>query len=298
MCEHGLTRRGRQAMLRWPVLPILGGTFAFCLTVFLAWNSEHNWSAFHFFPRSLFRAPVQLAVAGDSRLWSLLPLFAWALVETAMQRPLTYEPAFLYAFTWPLLAIDMLAAHTLDWPQAGFCAWLPAVVMLTALHVLQSKHVSPRIGVWLRTVVLCITALQSILLLQAGATPLLRSNDKLYGWGVSAKSIREALQGEHLLDGRPLHFMADRCRWPRPFPFTCKVSTLPAPITTFPSSKARLTALAARQRALGNGPPKEASLIPTHRTRSSTSPTTRPAISPGVSCVRSGPAHVPSPFLR
>jgi 4-amino-4-deoxy-L-arabinose transferase-like glycosyltransferase len=214
-----LTRRGRGAMLKWPVMPILVGVGALSLTLFFAWNSEHHWSAFQFFPDSAEMHLTALLWRLLLAFGALLPLFAWALVETALHRPLTYVPAFLYAFTWPLLALDMLTFHTLDWPQAGFCAWVPPVVMLTAHHVLNSEHVSPRLGVWLRSTVLGITALQSFLLLQAGTSPLLRANDSLYGWRTSAKAIREALESEHLLDGRPLHFETDRWQLAAPLSF-------------------------------------------------------------------------------
>lgn len=214
-----LTRRGRHAMLKWPVLPILTGTFALTLTLFLAWNSEHQWSAFHSYPDTSQTYISTLLWRLLLAFGPLLPLFAWALVETAMKRPLTYVPAFLYAFTWPLLALDMMAFHTLDWPQAGFGAWLPPVVMLAALHVLHSEHVSPRTGVWLRSLVIGITALQSIRLLEAGTSSLLQPNNSLYGWKASATAIRKALSNEHLLDGRPLHFMADRWQLAAPLSF-------------------------------------------------------------------------------
>jgi hypothetical protein len=220
-----LTRRGRSAMLKWPVLPILTGTFALMLTFFLAWNSEHGWSAFHFFPDS---ARAQFGTL----LWRLilafgplLPVFAWALVETALHRPLTYVPAFLYAFTWPLLALDMLAFHSMDWPQAGFCAWLPPVVMLTALHVLHSEHVSPRTGVWLRSLILGITALQSIFLVRSGGASFVEANGNLWGWRASAVVIREALRREKLLEDhsglhiQSLHFEADEWQLAAPLSF-------------------------------------------------------------------------------
>ncbi|MEI6535734.1 MAG: glycosyltransferase family 39 protein, partial [Verrucomicrobiaceae bacterium] len=43
-----LTRRGRNALLKWPVLPILGVSLVLAITIFLAWNSEHRWTAFAF----------------------------------------------------------------------------------------------------------------------------------------------------------------------------------------------------------------------------------------------------------
>lgn len=214
-----LTRRGRHAMLKWPVLPILAGSFALTLTFFLAWNSEHGWSAFRFFPDSAQSHIGTLLWRLVLAFGPLLPVFAWALVETALQRPLTYVPAFLYAFMWPLLALDMLAFHNMDWPQAGFCAWLPPVVMLAALHVLHSEHLSPRTGVWLRSLILGITALQSIFLVRSGGASFLEANGNFWGWRASSAAIRKALEHEGLGGDGQIHFETDEWQLAAPLSF-------------------------------------------------------------------------------
>lgn len=204
-----LTRRGRSSLLKWPVTPILAGTLALTATVFLAWNSEHRWAAFHF--------------AGvDSAFWSalgslffaygpLLPLvFGWALTETALQRPLTYATAFLYAFALPLITLELLTIHTTSWPQIGFAAWVPALVMLAACHLMQTERVPTRVKVAARSGLFIIAALQTCLVLPVRPSQIGKW-DALGGWRATAQAVREALDREHITEG---NFFLVTNRWP------------------------------------------------------------------------------------
>lgn len=164
-----LTRRGRRALMKWPVLPILASSMGIALTVFLAWNSENRWAAFAAMPG---RPPVTLlslmlhVILACSPL--LLAAFGWCLAESVLRQPMSYAVAFLYAFIWPLITLDILAWAALPWPDCGFGLWLAPVALLLANHSLTSQKLPPRVGVWARWITLIAAALQSCWMLQRG----------------------------------------------------------------------------------------------------------------------------------
>ncbi|HEY2574182.1 MAG TPA: glycosyltransferase family 39 protein [Verrucomicrobiaceae bacterium] len=161
-----LTRRGRAAIMKWPVLPILAGPLALALLIFLAWNSERGWVAFQF-PVADVPALVALGRCGLLAYGPPLALLlGWSLLDSTWQRPLLYAPAFLLAFAWPLISLDLFAVHSTQWPQVGFAAWLPAVVVLAAARLMQNDRLTVRAKLWIRSLVMLAAAFQSCLILQ------------------------------------------------------------------------------------------------------------------------------------
>jgi len=205
-----LTRRGRLALLKWPVLPILCGALAFGLLLFLLWNFRHDWTAFHF-PAA---APSALGTIWHSGLLAyalpMILLLGWALVDATLQRPITYAPAFLLAFAWPLISLDILSLHSAPWPQVGFAAWLPPVVMLAAARLMQTERIAMPAKVWIRSIVILASSVQSCFVLEPSVTRAFGLNWRFdpprhegflpgnpsrdfTGWRIAAEQIRGAL---------------------------------------------------------------------------------------------------------
>ncbi len=243
-----LTRRGRNALLKWPVLPILGGTLAVALLVFVVWNLGHHWAALRFPGAGLaaFRAIWHGALLGYGP--PMILLLAWTLVDVTLQRPLTYAPAFLLAFAWPLITLDVLCLPTTPWPQAGFAAWFPPAVMLAAARLMQTERLALRVKVWIRSIAVLGAAIQSCVLLQpsltracgltwgfdpprhAGLLPGNPSRD-LTGWAEAADQIRGTLSANQLDPSRCL-FIAER--WDLAAPLAFELRDLP-PLPAAPS---------------------------------------------------------------
>lgn len=221
-----LTRRGRTALLKWPVLPILGGTLAFAFALFFLWNSGHGWIAFHFpdAELSMFQGVWHDGLLAYSP--TMILLLGWAVVDVTLQRPLSYAPAFLMAFAWPLISLDFISLHSTPWPQAGFAAWLPPAVMLAAARLMQTERITMQTKVWIRSVVIIAATVQTCIILrpsitracgwewsfdprhQAGFFPGNPSRD-LTGWRMAADQIREALAA-HQLDPSRCILTAER----------------------------------------------------------------------------------------
>ncbi len=250
-----LTRRGRSALMKWPVLPILGVCFFLGITIFLAWNTEHNWGAFAFFPDKSAHGVVAVLHSvffGYGLL--LFPVFIWAIVETTVQRQLSYASAYLYAFAWPLLTLDLISRHTLDWPQIGFAAWVPPLVMLTAHLMMQTERLAPRIKVWARSALVMATAAQSCFIVQTenlralGIHWHLDSESRFFlppdpmrhmtGWRDSAHEIISALDREGLRD-KPFFLVAKNWQLAAPLAFYLRdIKTVPR-VQVLPDEKAR-----------------------------------------------------------
>jgi hypothetical protein len=98
----------------------------------------------------------------------LLAAFGWCLAESVLRQPMSYAVAFLYAFVWPLLTLDILAWAVLPWPDCGFGAWLAPVALLLANHSLTLQRVPPKVRVWARWLTLGAAALQSCWMLHRG----------------------------------------------------------------------------------------------------------------------------------
>ncbi|MCE9518778.1 MAG: glycosyltransferase family 39 protein [Verrucomicrobia bacterium] len=248
-----LTRRGRTALLKWPVLPILGGTLVFALVLFLTWNSEHGWIAFHFpgTGLSIFRGVWHHGLLAYGI--PLIALLGWSVVDITLQRPLSYAPAFLLAFAWPLISLDFISLHNTPWPQAGFAAWLPPAVMLAAARLMQTERITMRAKVWIRSTAVLAAAFQSCIVLQPHLTRTLGVNwsfapphhagllpgnpaRDLTGWRMAANQIREALSANQL---NPAHcfLMAEHWDLSEPIAFQLRNSVPPIPWPHFDSSK-------------------------------------------------------------
>jgi hypothetical protein len=164
----GLTKRGRRALLKWPVLPILGLSVGVAATFFLAWNSEHGWPAFAPFPGisppTLFQLFVHVMLAISPLL---LVGYGWSLVKSVTRQPMEYVVAFLYAFAWPLVSLDVLSWMVLPWPQCGFGAWIAPAVMLLAHHTMNEERPT-RLVMLSRWLVVAVAAAQSCMMMQFG----------------------------------------------------------------------------------------------------------------------------------
>lgn len=164
-----LTQRGRRALVKWPVLPVLGSCVGVGLTVFFAWNSEHGWPAFAPFPSAV---PPTFWTLSLHALMAVSPLlfaaYGWSLVESVLRRPMEYAVAFLYAFAWPLVTLDLLSWMVLPWPQCGLGAWIGPAAMLLAHHSLSYEAAPPRLRIWARWLTLLAAAIQSCMLMHRG----------------------------------------------------------------------------------------------------------------------------------
>jgi hypothetical protein len=245
-----LTRRGRSALLKWPVLPILGGTLALALLVFLGWNLKHDWAAFQLPGTGLsaFRSVWHSGLLGYGPL--LILLLGWSVADVTLHRPLSYAPAVLLAFAWPLISLDLLSLAATPWPQAGFAAWLPPAVILAAARLMQTELVPMRAKVAVRTAVLLGAAVQSCLVLQpaivrafggnwgfdpprhAGFLPGNPSRD-LDGWHRAAEEIRDAMAA-HQLDPARCFLVADRWEVAAPLAFQSRDPALLQPAPSYP----------------------------------------------------------------
>ena len=146
-----LTQRGRRALLKWPVLPVLASCAGLALTLFYAWNSEHGWPAFMHFPGM---QPPGLAQLTLHVLLALGPLmlaaYGWSLVESVIRRPMEYPVAFLYAFAWPLVSLDVLSWMVFPWPQCGLGAWIAPTSILLAYLTMSYRKAPAQLIIWLR----------------------------------------------------------------------------------------------------------------------------------------------------
>ncbi len=169
-----ITSRGRRALMKWPVLPILGVSLGTMLAWFLWWNAKHGWPAFAEIPQSTptswWQKIIIMPVAFSPLL---LAACGWALVRSALPRPMPYAVASLQAYAWPLVLLEALCWMTFPWPYAGTGAWLAPVTALLA-HVSVNYDAGPMKKVrWVRAAVIAATALQSLWLMGGGLQKLL-----------------------------------------------------------------------------------------------------------------------------
>jgi hypothetical protein len=151
------------------VLPILGLSVGLAATFFLAWNSEHGWPAFAPFPGMV---PPTLWQLSAHVLLAISPLllvgYGWSLVKSATRRPMEYVVAFLYAFAWPLVTLDVLSWMVLPWPHCGYGAWIAPTVMLLAHHTMDEERTPTRMVMLSRWLVVAAAAGQSCVMMQRG----------------------------------------------------------------------------------------------------------------------------------
>ena len=165
----------------------------------------------------------------------MIMLLGWALVDVTLLRPLTYAPAFLLAFAWPLISLDILSLHTTAWPQAGFAAWLPPAVILAAARLMQTERIAMRAKVWIRSVVMLASSIQSCIVVQPSITRAFglnwRSDSPLHGgflpgnpsrdltgWRMAAEKIRGALAADQI-DPARCFLVAERWDLAEPLAF-------------------------------------------------------------------------------
>lgn len=167
-----ISSRGRRALLRWPVLPILIGCLGFAITMFIAWNSEHDWLAFQSIPlddsHTLWRSLLQIPL-----LFSpfILPAMVWAGWRITTNQLITPSAAFLGAFAVFLLIVDIFVWTWTPFPRAATCTWLPAACMLLANQTLHTDSLRPKLLMFARISLLLTAAITSCLLIMP---PVLR----------------------------------------------------------------------------------------------------------------------------
>ncbi len=174
-----ITARGRRAVQKWPVIPILMGSLGFAVMVLFAWASEHSWIVFHSFRDAS-------AQSWGGTLWRLMlgqPLLTlaaliWALQRSVRQRPSTYPVAYLYAFAVPLFLLDEFTVYGSHWPQFGYGGWLAPAVLLLAYQFSAWEARLIRLKTALRTGFLLLNVVQSCLMM---------NTDVLRGLGVAWK---------------------------------------------------------------------------------------------------------------
>ncbi|MFZ4766381.1 MAG: glycosyltransferase family 39 protein [Roseimicrobium sp.] len=168
-----LTLRGRKALMRWPVLPVLSICLGVVFTAWLAWNSERQWEALAPLPPvqspDFLRFIVHGLLAGSPLL---LAAYAWSFTESVLRQPMAYAVAFLYAFLWPVLTLDIMAWGTMPWPHCGCGAWVGPAALLLAHQGLVYARVRPRVQIGLRWLTLALAGGQSWWMLHTGLSRL------------------------------------------------------------------------------------------------------------------------------
>lgn len=164
-----VTSRGRRALMKWPVLPVLAVSLVMTLGWFFWWNGENGWAAFQ-------KAPVSTPSTWWQKIVSvpaaysplLLAALGWALVKSAVPRPMPYPVAILQAYAWPLVLLDVLCWMSFPWPFAGMSAWLaPAIALLAQVSVNYDAGPMKKVR-WARALVIAAAALQSLWLMGGG----------------------------------------------------------------------------------------------------------------------------------
>ena len=157
-----LTTRGRRALTKWPVLPVLGGFLVLAIVIFYLGNSRQGWVGLKHLPMAPsfdgLDIVLHLLVACSPLM---LVAFGWILLRSAQRRSMTYHMAFLYAFMWPLLTLDLLVWRSLPWPASGSGAWFAPACMLLAHLSLTYEPAPPRLKVALRSCLVVAAAAQS-----------------------------------------------------------------------------------------------------------------------------------------
>ncbi|MEZ0388050.1 MAG: glycosyltransferase family 39 protein [Verrucomicrobium sp.] len=147
-----LTPRGRRALSKWPVLPLLSGVVVLGATLFWLGNARLNWVGLGKLPMAgtfkWLECLLHLLVAFSPLL---LAACVWVLLRSALHRQMTYHMAFLYAFTWPLITLDLFSWASLPWPASGSGTWLAPVCMLLAHLSLAYEPAPPRLKVAARS---------------------------------------------------------------------------------------------------------------------------------------------------
>lgn len=162
-----VTRRGRSAVLKWPVLPVLLGTLALGFIVGIVWASEHHWMPL------TTEVPEDVPFAGQ--LWAvalahspiLIAALGWGLFHSITRKPLTYPVACLYAFASPMLTLDALTCFSSSWPMSGYGGWLaPACILLAHQMTLWSPQ-RMQMKAWLRTGAVAVGVIQSCIVMNS-----------------------------------------------------------------------------------------------------------------------------------
>lgn len=233
-----VTRRGRSAVLKWPVLPILVGGLGIGLTIGLAWASEHKWMPMTTVgdPHPQFARELWDAVLAHSPL--MLAAMAWALTRSVLRKQLTYPVAYLYAFASPMLTLDVLTFLSSPWPMSGFGGWIAPVTVLLAHEVTLWMPARIQLKAWIRTGVLILSLVQSCIVLD---TDMVRSSGKawklssqetsktshlpadptqdLVGWKSLAGHLKEILADAATQSGVLPYVVADRWQLAAPLSF-------------------------------------------------------------------------------
>jgi len=233
-----VTRRGRSAVLKWPVLPILLGSLGVALTIGLAWSSEHKWMPISTVgdPHSQFTRELWNAVLAHSPV--MIAALGWALTRSVLRKPLTYPVAYLYAFASPMLTLDVFTFLSAPWPMAGFGGWVPPVSVLLAHQLSQWMPRHIQLKTWLRTCGIVLALVQSCIVLQtdavrsAGTAWKLTTQDStgvsrlpadpmqdLVGWRSLAGHLKELLADVATQSGVLPYVVADRWQLAAPLSF-------------------------------------------------------------------------------
>ena len=161
-----ITARGRRAVQKWPVMPILAGSVGLAVTVLFAWASEHSWIVFH-------RFTDQETHGWGGTFWRLFlvqPVWAlaaliWGLQRSVRQKPGTYPVAYLYAFGIPLFLLDEVSVYGSHWPQFGYSGWVAPTALLLAYQYGTWEAKFVRLKTAMRTGFLLLSIIQSCLVM-------------------------------------------------------------------------------------------------------------------------------------
>lgn len=157
-----ITSRGRRALLKWPVLPVLMLCVGTAVVFLLMWNAKRGWPVFAPIPgtepSTLLRTGIHVSLAISPLL---LLGYLWAVVESLRRRPMEYTVAVLSAFVLPLIVVDGFSWWSLPWPSCGLGAWLPPAATLLAHQTMSYGKVPPRLIFWVRGMMLLLAAGQS-----------------------------------------------------------------------------------------------------------------------------------------
>jgi hypothetical protein len=184
----GIHRRRRHHLLK-PGFGIIYAGWLIAGGTWLAWDWQRGWPWLETCALFTMAEVLQsLARWIASASPALLVILIIALRHIAVWRVMRPHHALLLGFTVPLMALDFLSASAQSHPVSVFSAWMIMAVPAAVRWSQRETRLTPERRVMLRTVVLALSGLQSLLLMQ---TDMLR----------------------HL--GVPWRFAQDDTPWPR-----------------------------------------------------------------------------------
>ena len=248
-----VTRRGRSAVLKWPVIPVLAGCIGLGCTVLFAWASEHNWMPFNTVaePVPNFMSELWQAMLIHSPV--MIAALTWGLAFSVLRKSIGYPVAYLYAFASPLLTVDVLTFLSSPWPMSGFGGWIAPAVILLANRLAFWTPRPLQLKAWFRTTAIMLALVQTCIVLdtdlvrragrvwklsrqEKGAVSLLPTDpsQNLVGWKLLAGQVKTSLEDLASETGILPYVVADRWQLAAPLSFYLRDAHAAQPTSRHP----------------------------------------------------------------